>query len=109
MASETTRRPYPCLNPLDLTVEELGPLAIENPALYVLLMYPDVIGEKVTRSLERRNRKRRQMSEEDIDALASEVTLKLLELPLDTIRQMLNLPKTFDYHFIVAYQEITMN
>jgi hypothetical protein len=109
MASETTRRPYPCLNPHDFSVEELGPLAIEDPALYALLMYPDVIGEKVTRSLERRNRKRQQMSEDDIKALAIVVTLDLLELPLETIRAMLNLPKTFDYHFIVVYQKFTMN
>lgn len=106
MACETSRRPYPCLNPYDFTVEELGPLAIEDPALYALLMYPDVVGEKVAQRL---NRKRRSMSEEDIDALAIVVTLNLLELPLDTIRQMLKFPKTFDYHFIVVYQKFTMN
>ncbi len=101
-------RSYPCLNPFNFSVEELGPLAIQDHTFYALLMYPDVILEKVMSILPSYiERKRISMEQYEIWTFATEITIKLLELPLEDIRLILKFKRALRYHFVVAYQQLT--
>ena len=82
-----------CYNPFDLSLEVLGPMAMENHRDYVFNMYSEVMLDNVDTYMRAYLRQHKiRMTRVERDELVCYIAVELLKLPLEPVKLMLSDP-----------------
>jgi hypothetical protein len=103
----TASRTGVCYNPFDMSIVELGKMAVHSEIDYAFCMYAEVMLNNVDKYLPRYIKKCKiTITTPETDELVCQIAIKLLELPLITVKLMLSNPKYLIMFMIHFYRNL---